>query len=52
MLGSHGCGTEPGYVRDIYKYYLAYRLELGLHQEREREKKGGMVIEAPSDDPE
>jgi hypothetical protein len=38
------------YVRDIYKYYVAYRLEQGLEQEREREKKDGMVVEAQTDD--
>jgi membrane-bound lytic murein transglycosylase MltF len=38
------------YVRDIYKYYIAYRLELDLEQERERERKDGMVVEAQTDD--
>jgi membrane-bound lytic murein transglycosylase MltF len=34
------------YVRDIYKYYVAYRLDLELVQERERRKKDATVDEA------
>jgi membrane-bound lytic murein transglycosylase MltF len=36
------------YVRDIYKYYVAYRLALDLEQERAREKKDAPVTEAHS----
>ena len=39
------------YVRDIYKYYVAYRLEQDLEQERERAKKDGMVVEAQTNEP-